>query len=82
MSQRIRDLLDKSRFAEPAEVGIIREYVQARFNVTPQIIVQTHQIIIGVDGAALAGALRMQLYELQELCGSGRRLVIRISHGA
>ncbi|CAN5612071.1 hypothetical protein BH23PAT1_BH23PAT1_0560 [soil metagenome] len=79
MTDQIGDLLDLQRFAEPEEVKIIKSYLQKNFGATGQITVQQTQIIIKVPGAALAGALRMRLHELQELCGKDRRLVIRIN---
>lgn len=80
MTSNIGDILTgKQQYSEPLEVGIIKTYLQEKFSSTPQVIIKQTQIIIGVDNAALAGALRMQLHELQELCQTKKRLVIRIS---
>lgn len=78
MTNQIGDLLDKNRFAEPAEVKVIRGYMQENFNADGQVTIQKTQIIITVKGAALAGALRMRIHDLQALCNTSKRLVIRI----
>lgn len=75
----LKNLLGKQQHAEPAEVKIIKDYVIEKFDHEPRIMVQQQQIIIGVPNAALAGALRMHLHELQALCQTKKRLVIRIS---
>jgi hypothetical protein len=79
MVSNIGDLLDHSRFEEPPEVRIIKQFVKEKFGTEPAVSLQTSQIIIGVPNAALAGALRMHLHELSEACHTKKRLVIRIS---
>lgn len=79
MADSIGDLLIKRDFEEPPEVRIIKEFIRKRFDVDVSVSIQQHQIIIGVSGAALAGALRMHLHELQKLCSTDKRLMIRIS---
>lgn len=78
MTDQIGDLLDKNRFAEPPEVKIIRDYLKENFKTEGHVTIQRTQIIITVKGAALAGALRMHMHELQDLCAEKKRLVIRI----
>jgi hypothetical protein len=78
MTDAIGDLLPKNRFEEPEEVRIIKAFVQERYKQTPAVTVKPNQIVIQVKSAALAGALRMHLHELQELCQTKQRLVIRI----
>lgn len=79
MTNALGDLLNKSQFEEPPEIRIIKQFVEEKFNSTPTVIIKENQIIIGVNGAALAGSLRMQLHKLQELCQTKKRLIIRIS---
>lgn len=79
MTEPIGDLINPGRFAEPPEVKVIQKFLHEHFNSEGHLTVQPNQIIIVVQGAALAGALRQRLYELQELCGTKRRLVIRIT---
>lgn len=78
MSDAIGDLLPKGRYQEPPEVRIIKDFVQDKYKQAVQVSVQPAQIIIQVKGAALAGALRPELYQLQELCQTEKRLVLRI----
>ena len=79
MADKIGDVIDLDRFAEPDEIQIIREFLQDKFNSTGQVKIQDTQIIISVHGAALAGALRVHLHELQQRCNTKKRLVIRIN---
>jgi hypothetical protein len=78
MTTPIKDLLDKYKYAEPPEIQIIKDYLREHFQAEATITVQPRTIIISVSSAALAGALRSQLHQLQELCGNDKRLVIRI----
>jgi hypothetical protein len=50
----------------------------ANFGVSVGVTMQATQIVVMVKGASLAGALRMRLHELQTLCQTDKRLVIRI----
>lgn len=78
MADSLGSLLAKRSMDEPPEVQIIKTFVFAHYQTTPQVTVQQGNIIIGVKGAALAGALRPRLHELQEACQTDKRLVIRI----
>lgn len=78
VADKIADLLSKRAFEEPPEVRIIKDFIRKRFDAHASVTVQERQIIIAVKGSSLAGALRMQLHQLQKLCGGKRRLLIRI----
>ncbi len=80
MSDSLGDLLSQSRFTEPPEIKTIKSFVKDRFNSVPSVTIHQSQIIIGVSNAALAGTLRVHLHELQELCQTKKRLVIRIGN--
>lgn len=78
MTNSLGNLLSQGRFEEPPEVRTIKDFVQEKFQQPASVTIQPAQIIIQVKSAALAGALRTHLYELQELCQTDKRLVIRI----
>lgn len=78
MTDPIGNLLPKRRYEEPPEVRIIKAFVLDTFQQPVAVAVQPTQITIQVKSAALAGALRVHLHELQELCHTEKRLVIRI----
>ncbi len=78
MADSLESLLAGKRMSEPPEIAIIKQFVEAKFAVTPDIAISTQQITISVKGAALAGALRPYMNELKQLCSSPKRLVIRI----
>ncbi len=67
------------RFDEPPEVRIIKDFVREHYKQSVAVTVKPSQIIIEVRGAALAGALRARLHELQGLANTKKRLVLRIS---
>lgn len=78
MTDSLADILGKQRYDAPDEIGIIKLFVEKRFQHTPNVAIQQSQIIIVVPNSALAGSLRMYLHELKELCKTDKRLVIRI----
>jgi hypothetical protein len=63
---------------EAPEIGVIKRFVFERYQVTPKVSLRGGQFIIGVPNAALAGALRPSLPELQSLCGLQTKLFLRI----
>ena len=81
MPTSLNDLLQASgNYAEPPEVRIIKEFVRENYQETVSVTVQSNQIIIGVNGAALAGTLRMRLHELKQAAKTDKQLVLRISY--
>lgn len=78
MSTPLGDILRNRRVDEPPEVQIIKSFVQKHFGASCRVVTQPQQIIIQVSGASLAGALRIKLHELQKLCKTDKRLIIRI----
>lgn len=78
MSDAIGDLLPTKKFEEPAEVRLIKNFVLENYNYSPSVTLRQNQIVIQVKSAALAGALRMRLHELQEITATKKRLVLRI----
>lgn len=79
MTESMGDLLARRPVPqEPKEFAIIREFVTGRFNSKVHLENHDRSIIIKVDNASLAGALRMELHNLQDLCQTDKKLVIRI----
>lgn len=78
MTESIGDVLGGRKYDEPSEIKVIKNYVNTRFKIMPQVTVTQQQIVIGVKSSALAGALRPMLPQLQEACGTEKRLIIRI----
>ena len=79
MTDSLGDILGRKGLAEPAEIKIIKQFVRKHYNSPCQVTMQQRQIIIVVKGASLAGALRIRLHELQTLCQTDKRLMIRIN---
>ena len=77
MTDSLSDLLAKRRPSEPPELAAVRSFVEKTIGVTPVLAISTSAITIHMPSAAAAGALRMQLHELQTQLPN-KRLVIRI----
>ncbi len=78
MSESLGDLLAKKNLREPAEILVIRTFLHENYQTDCQITTSQRQIVIAVKGASLAGTIRTRLHELQELCQTDKRLVLRI----
>lgn len=78
MAESIADLLGRKNLDEPPEVQIIKSFVSKHYKASCNVNIQPQQIIIVVKGASLAGAIRIRLHELQALCQTDKRLVLRI----
>lgn len=78
MSESLGDLLAKKNLREPPEILVIRTFLHENYQADCQISMNKQQIVIAVKGSSLAGTLRMRLHELQALCQTDKRLVIRI----
>lgn len=78
MSESIQDLLANKNFDEPSEIKTIKEFVSKNYDQTAKVSINQTSIIINVPSASLAGALRLRLHELQRLCDTDKKLVIRI----
>ena len=79
MSDSLADLLAQKSFGEPSEIQVIKHFLKEHYDSECQVTIGPRQIIIIVNGASLAGALRMRLHELQALCQTEKRLIIRIN---
>ncbi len=78
MADSLRDLLARKELGEPSEVIVIKTFLKDNYRAECKITIAERQIVIAVQGASLAGAVRMRLHELQALCQTDKRLVLRI----
>ncbi len=74
----VKNILGSRLPEEAPEIGVIKQFVFERYKVTPKVALRGKQFVIGVPSAALAGALRPHLPELQRLCGTESKLFLRI----
>lgn len=74
----LKDLLGNKRPPEAPEIAVIRRFLRDEFQSECTVLIRTHQIVIRVPGASLAGALRMRLHELQKKCPTDKKLSIQI----
>jgi len=78
MADSLGDLLARKNLDEPDEIVVIKNFLREHYKAGCQVTVQPRLIVITVQGASLAGTLRMRLHELQALCQTDKRLMIRI----
>lgn len=78
MTDSLADILGNRSYDEPPEAITIKKYVRQKYKSEAAVTVRDQQIIIVVQGAALAGTLRLHLHELKKLCQTEKRLVLRI----
>ena len=75
----LADLFAKRKKDEPADIGVIKAYVQEQFNERVGVTVRERDILITVRSSALAGALRMRSRDIAgRLEDPEKRLVFRI----
>lgn len=79
MTNSLKDILSgRAKSNEPSEFGIIKRYILKEFRITPKLSISGQNIIISVPNAAVAGALRLSLHELQDQAQTNKKLRIRI----
>ena len=78
MADTLADILAGRFDDEPPEIKAIKQYVQDHFNQAVAVAVRANHITITTRTSALAGALRPHIHKMQQLCGTGKRLTIRI----
>jgi len=79
MSESLFDILLRRDDTEPPEIAAIKKFVKHRFNSEVSVAVRKNRIVITVKSAALAGSLRMHMYELQKLVKAGSKISIQIA---
>lgn len=76
--ESIDHLLHRYSPGEPDEIRAIKRYIQAHFRAAASVAVRERSLIITVQSAALANALRLRLPHMQAACQTTKRLVFRI----
>ncbi len=76
--QSLQSILSTRNFTPPAEMEIIRAYVQRKYSSACIIKVQREAIMITVPNSALASTLRLEQQALIKACGLTKKLIIRI----
>jgi hypothetical protein len=78
MSESLHDILLRRDDTEPPEIAAIKAFIMHRFNSEASVAIKKNRIVVGVRSAALAGSLRMHMYELQKLVKQGVKISIQI----
>ncbi len=78
MGDSLGDLLNKGRFKEPPEIGIIKTFVHEQTGITPDVKMTPTTFIVAMPNASAAGTLRFKLFQLQRSMGHERKIIIKI----
>ena len=78
MADSLFSILSQKNYDQPPEVVAIKDYVQAEFHEAVEVVVREREILLTAPSAALAGALRMHLYQMQKAAATNKRIVLRI----
>ena len=65
MTDSLKNILDKDKYRQPAEIAYIKNFVQEKFGEEPKVRITERSIIINVSNSSLAGALRVHLYKIE-----------------
>lgn len=77
MADKIGALLG-NKWQEPPEIKVLKDYVRQHFQTEVGVTVSQRGITINAPSSALAASLRMHTYQLRQLIGEDKKLVIRI----
>ena len=72
-------LKNRSAPREPEESRLLKQYVETRYHVLPQVILSDFHITLVVPNAALAGTLRLEMATMIRECKITKKLHIRIN---
>lgn len=75
----LQELLGKYSPKEPEEVTAIKRYISDQFGVKPTVGLHGETLVITVNSASLANALRMRLPALQRTANTKKKIIFRIS---
>lgn len=82
MSESLQDIIKKKSNQQPPEIAAVKLFVKDRFKVEPGVSVSKDSITILVPNSAVAGSLRMVLFELSEALVTDKKLIIRIGQNS
>ena len=75
----LSDLLAHRNLAEPPEIKLIKDFIRKKFNEEVTVKVGINKITLLVTSSALASNIRMNIPDIQSVCGSNKRIVIYLS---
>lgn len=79
MADSLSDILLNRSYDEPPEATAIKQYVLETYQKSVAVQVREKDIVVTVQSAAFAGALRMKWKQLQKAAATDKRLIFRIA---
>lgn len=74
----LQDLLGRYNPKEPDEIGAVKRYIFEQFGVQSSVGLHGETLVITVNSASLANALRLRTTALQKVANTKRKIMFRI----
>jgi hypothetical protein len=74
----LQELLGRYSPKEPDEIGAVKRYIFEQFGVESSVGLHGETLVITVQSASLANALRLRLPALQKLAKTKKKIMFRI----
>jgi len=74
----LADLLGKYNPKEPDEIGAVKRYIFKEYGVESSVGLHGETLVITVNSASLANALRLKILYLQKVANTKRKIMFRI----
>jgi hypothetical protein len=74
----LQDLLGRYDPKEPDEIGAIKRYIFDEFGAASTVGIHNETLVITVNSASLANALRLRLLSIQKVAKTSRKIMFRI----
>lgn len=74
----LSDILSSAKYKQPEEISLIKKFIRDNFDENAGVEVTKNTIIISVNSASLANALRLKILELERFVNTNKKLIIRI----
>lgn len=76
--ESVAEILGRYSPEEPDEIGAIKRYILREFGVKARVGLHGETLVITVNSAALANALRLKILALQKAANTNRKIMFRI----
>lgn len=75
----LSDILSSAKYKQPEEISLIKQFIRDNFDEDAGVEITKNAIIISVNSASLANALRLKILELERFVKTTKKLIIRIT---
>jgi hypothetical protein len=76
--ESVADVLGRYSPKEPDEIGAVKRYILNEFGAKARVGLHGETLVITVNSASLANALRFKILSLQKAANTDRKIMFRI----